>query len=470
MTALPPGIEPDSGRLLFEQWAEERLLGSAMVYAGSFERVSTIVKSSDFAKSTSREIWRVITQIGNRGGYPDLITVMDHLDAAGLLEAIGGHPFLAELCINAIDANLETAAKIVRNLAIRRRLISASTKISSAALHNTDIDQISQTVYGLVESAFGDQLLSDHVQNNADVMLAIAESLDQRTKSTSSILGRSTGLIDIDNRIDGLCDSCLYILAARPRMGKSALALQIAINVAKYYELPVYIWSGEMPSKQVGIRQVIQKTGIPGGKIRKANLSNQEWDDCEKAMLELKDLPLIIDDQGALSIQELRIRTRREQAKRGNLGLIVVDYLQLMDAEGNNREQEVANISRGLKALAKELNCPVLALAQINRSVEQRADKRPQMNDLRESGAIEADADAIAMLYREVVYNTTTALPNVAEVIWRKNREGDEGTDGLLFDGPTLTFKNLVGGVPSAIAYGGSVMGSNASNFSMGAQ
>ena len=435
--------------------AEQSVLGGLLIDNMAWDRAGDAVSDSDFYRHEHREIFAAIATLINGSKPADVITVFEHLQSNGKAEACGGLTYLNSLAQSVPSAaNIRRYAEIVRERAILRKLISVSDEIATNAFNPQGravaqiLDEAEGKIFKIGEEG------SRNKQGFIGVDKLTVQLIDRVTElaenGAEEVTGVRTGFIDLDRMTAGLQEGDLIILAARPSMGKTALAINIAEAVAVNEELPVLVFSMEMGASQLALRMIGSLGRIDQSGLRTGRLRDDEWTRLTEAAERLSKAHLYIDESPALNPAEVRARSRRMARQFGKLGLIVVDYLQLMSgtgkSDGENRATEISEISRGLKALAKELHCPVIALSQLNRSVETRTDKRPMMSDLRESGAIEQDADVIMFIYRDDYYNKDSKEPGVAEVIIGKQRNGPTGVVKLTFLKPLTKFDNLAPG------------------------
>lgn len=437
--------------------AEQSVLGGLLLEATALDKVADLMTADDFYRQEHRLIFRQIVRLSEQAKPIDVITVAEALEIAGELDKVGGLPYLGGLAQNVPSAaNIRRYGEIVRERSIMRKLAEVGTDIASSAYNPTGrdaaqlLDEAESKVFEIAEAGSkGKQgfiamppLLSQVVER--------IETLYARD-NPSDITGTATGFTDLDRMTSGLQPGDLVIIAGRPSMGKTALAINIAENVAMDSKLAVAIFSMEMGATQLAMRMLGSVGKLNQHDLRTGRLQDDDWGRLTQALGKLNDAPIHIDESAALSALELRARSRRlhRQNKEG-LGLIVVDYLQLMSSNAGraseNRATEISEISRSLKALAKELHVPVIALSQLNRSLEQRPNKRPVMSDLRESGAIEQDADLILFIYRDEVYNSDSPDKGKAEIIIGKQRNGPIGKIELAFRGEYTRFDNLASG------------------------
>ena len=429
--------------------AEQSVLGSMLISPDSWDKVTEILIESDFYNRSHQYIFKSIIRLLERSQPVDLITVSEDLEHNELLVDAGGFAYLGELAKNTPSAaNVVAYAEIIKEQAIRRELIGAANDISEASFNpegrqSTDILDLAETkVFEIAEKR---TTQSDGPQTLKTVLGSTIDRIDALAKAGSAVTGVSTGYADLDKKTSGLQRSDLIIVAARPSMGKTTFAMNLCENAMLMQDKPVLVFSLEMPSEQIMMRMLASVGRVNQTSVRTAQLNDEDWvklSDAMKLMAEKNNL--YIDDSSGLTPMEVRTRARKIAREHGGISLIMVDYLQLMRAPAfaDNRTLEIAEISRSLKALAKELECPVVALSQLNRGLEQRADKRPINSDLRESGSIEQDADLIMFIYRDEVYNENSPDKGVAEVIIGKQRNGPIGTVRLTFQGQFSRFDN----------------------------
>src|SRR3954449_7861615 len=432
--------------------AEQSVLGALLLDNQAFDRVADLVGPEDFYRDDHRRIWRHIARLIEHNRPADVVTVSEAVEASEDKDKTGGPAYLGALAQNTPSAlNIRRYGELVREKSVQRRLAQVATEIAEGALNPGGkevgqlLDEAESKIFQIAESgARKDQGLLEI----KPVLARVFERIDHlyHRDNPSDVTGVPTGYAKIDQMTSGLQGGDLIIVAARPSMGKTALALNIAEHVAVDNGLPVAVFSMEMSATQLAQRMLGSIARVDQHKMRTGKLSDREWGDLSDAMAKLHETPIYIDEAGALTALEVRARARRLKRQYSKLGLIVIDYIQLMSAtsQGENRATEISEISRSLKAMAKELEVPVVALSQLNRAVDQRPDRRPVMSDLRESGAIEQDADVIMFIYREVVYKPD--LPEeqrgMAEVIIGKQRNGPIGTVKLTFLGQHTRFEN----------------------------
>jgi replicative DNA helicase len=430
--------------------AEQSVLGGLLIDNGAFDKIADIVSDSDFYRDDHRRIFRHITRLIEKGRPADVITVDEAIKSSEDKDKVGGLAYLAALTGNTPSAhNIRRYAEIVRERAIMRKLVEVGTGIADTALNPMGkevgqlLDEAESRVFEIAEAGSRGRQGFIEIQ---PLLTQVMERIDMlyHRDNPSDITGVPTGYTDLDSRTSGLQPGDLVIVAGRPSMGKTALALNMAEHVAVENRLPVAVFSMEMAGTQLAMRMLGSIGHLDQHKLRTGKLSDEDWNRLTTAVGKLHDAPIHIDETPALNALELRARARRLHRQYGALGLIVVDYLQLMEAssQGENRATEISEISRSLKSLAKELKVPVVALSQLNRSLEQRPNKRPVMSDLRESGAIEQDADLILFIYRDEVYNPDTPDKGIAEIIIGKQRNGPIGTVKLTFLGEYTRFEN----------------------------
>lgn len=428
--------------------AEQSVLGGLMLDNEAWLQVAERITQGDFYRRDHNEIFRAIESLANDGKPYDVVTLAEWLGNKELLAAVGGLEYLAELSENTPSAaNIAAYADIVRERSVLRSLVRAGTEIAESGYRTEGrtadelLDQAERYVFEIADRETRSKRGFRRVK---DLLVDALDRIDQLFQRDNPITGVATGFYEVDMMTSGLQPSDLVIVAGRPSMGKTAFAINIAQNVAVKEKLPVAVFSMEMPSEQLAMRMLSSLGRIDQHKVRTGKLGDDDWPRLTHAVGILSEVNMYIDDTPALSPGELRARCRRLSREHG-LGLIVIDYLQLMQVHGSseNRATEISEISRSLKALAKELNVPVVALSQLNRSLEQRNDKRPVMSDLRESGAIEQDADVIMFIYRDEVYDEDSPDKGIAEIIIGKQRNGPIGIRKLRFFGEYTTFENL---------------------------
>jgi replicative DNA helicase len=435
--------------------AEQSVLGSLLQANQAWDRVADILAEGDFYRHEHRLIWRAINRQLEQNKPADVITVAEYLKSTGELATVGDLAYLVALQEGTpTTANLRRYAEIVRERAILRQLAAAARDIADSAYSTGGkpvdqvLDEAEARVFGIAESTTRGRAGFQEIQPLLTQVVSRIDELYHRD-NPSDITGIPTGFADLDRMTSGLQAGDLIIVAGRPSMGKTAFSLNIAEHVALAARLPVAVFSMEMGATQLVSRMLGSVGRLDQHKMRTGRLSDDDWTRVSDALGKLSDIALFIDETPALNAMEVRARARRLARQcGGKLGLVVLDYIQLMSAtsQGENRATEISEISRSLKALAKELDVPVIALSQLNRALEQRPNKRPVMSDLRESGAIEQDADLILFIYRDEVYNKESQDAGKAEIIVGKQRNGPIGTVNLAFLGQYTRFENLAQG------------------------
>ncbi|MFZ9053325.1 MAG: replicative DNA helicase [Woeseiaceae bacterium] len=429
--------------------AEQSLLGGLMLDRESWDKIADVVAVHDFYRKDHRLIFAAIASLAEESNPCDVVTVSEYLDNRGELEAAGGLEYLATLANETPGAaNARSYAKILRERSMLRALISAGNEISGSAFTTEGrsaaelVDAAERLVFEIAESGSRGR---SGFKALKQILPDAVDRIDMLHQSEGDITGIPSGYTEFDKMTAGLQPGELIVIAGRPSMGKTTLAVNIAENAAIGSRVPTAIFSMEMPSQQLAFRMISSLGRVDQTHLRTGRFPDEDWSRINTAVQLMSEAPIFIDDTPGLSPTEIRARARRLQREHG-LGLIVVDYLQLMAVPGSkeNRATEISEISRSLKALAKELALPIIALSQLNRSVEQRTDKRPVMSDLRESGAIEQDADLILFIYREEVYNQDTPRKGIADIAIAKQRNGPIGDFPLTFVGRYTKFENWV--------------------------
>jgi replicative DNA helicase len=434
--------------------AESSVLGGLLLDNGAWDRVGDLLTEGDFYRYEHRMVYGAIGILINASKPADVITVFEQLQSQGKAEEIGGLGYLNSLAQYVPSAgNIRRYAEIVRERSILRKLVSVSDEISTNAFNPKGrpvaaiLDEAEQKIFNIGEEG---ARTKQGFQAMDSLVVALLDRVQEMADNPNDVTGVPTGFYDLDRMTAGFQAGDLIVLAARPSMGKTALAINIAEHVALNEGLPVAVFSMEMGAAQLAVRIVGSIGRIDQGHLRTGKLTDEEWPRLTEAIEKLRTISLHIDETAGLTSSELRANARRLSRQCGKLGLIVVDYLQLMSGstnDGENRATELGEISRGLKMLAKELQCPLIALSQLNRSVETRPDKRPMMSDLRESGAIEQDADIIMFIYRDEYYTKDACKePGVAEVIIAKQRNGPTGVVKLAFLKNITKFESLASG------------------------
>ncbi|MCZ2723279.1 replicative DNA helicase [Marinomonas sp. 15G1-11] len=428
--------------------AERSVVGGLMLDPQAWDKVSEVVVSDDFYRPEHKQIFSVIARLVDDSEPVDMVTIGERLDKRGELDAIGGVAYLMEMVESTPSAaNIAAYAEIVRERSVLRALISTTTDITTRAFNPEGmtaaevLDEAERKIFQIAEGGSkkgGPRIVSE-------ILNVTVDKIDELYHQEGSITGLSTGFTDLDAMTSGLQKSDLIIVAGRPSMGKTTFAMNLVENATMITDLPVVVFSLEMPSEQLMMRMLSSLGKIDQTRMRSGQLQQEDWDKLMSAVKMLKDRKLFIDDTAGISPTEMRSRIRRIARDNGGVALIMIDYLQLMQIPGfsEGRTNEISEISRSLKAIAKEMECPVIALSQLNRSLENRPNKRPVNSDLRESGAIEQDADIISFVYRDEVYNEDTPYKGIAEIIIGKQRNGPIGTCRLSFVGKYTRFEDL---------------------------
>lgn len=443
-TLIPQNIE-----------AEEAVLGAILVNPSVLSKVVEFITPESFYKPAHRYVYESMLQLFNQNERIDIVSVSDVLSFSSKLELVGGRAFINDLSFKTITtSNIEYYAKIVQEKAVKRALINAGSEIVSLGYDLNPTSESLDTAERLIFDIASKKATKDmsHVK---DLVLDTYNKIEHRFNHKDELTGVSTGFYDLDTITNGLQKSDLIILAARPSMGKTAFALNIVQNVAIRAKTPVAVFSLEMSKEQLVQRMLCSEAEIDTQKIRTGNMQRKDWDILANAMNDFTEAPIYIDDTAGCSLTDIRAKCRRLAMEEKELGLVVIDYLQLMEGSGKEeRIQQISAISRGLKTLARELNVPIIALSQLSRAVEQRKDRRPMLSDLRESGAIEQDADIVMFIYREDYYENfnkddgdSGQAPNPvnkgkAEIMIAKQRNGPVGSVELLFQSSITKFKN----------------------------
>jgi replicative DNA helicase len=425
--------------------AEQATLGSMLLDSDAITKALDILSPGDFYKDAHRIIFDTIVSMYEKGEPIDLVTVTEQLRRRDVLDAVGGIPYIASLAsIVPTAANVQYYAGIVKEKAIYRALVKVGTSIAALGYEGAEdvdlaLDQSEQLIFSLSQ-----QRSTDGVADIKVVLMDTFERIESLYETKGRGTGVPTGFKDLDAMLTGLQPSDLIIIAARPSMGKTSLALNIASHVALNENLPVIIFSLEMSREQLAMSLLSAEARVDGQRLRRGQLADEDWQRLSYGLGRLSEAPLYIDDSPTLTALDIRARSRRLKAESG-LGLIVIDYLQLIQgrARNENRQQEIAEITRSLKALARELRVPVVALAQLSRAVETASERRPLLSHLKESGEIETAADVVAFIYREDYYNQNTQKKNVAEIIVAKQRNGPTGSVELMWRKEFTRFENL---------------------------
>jgi replicative DNA helicase len=431
--------------------AEQSVIGGLMLSPETWDSISDTLVEGDFYRREHRLIFRTMSSLVEIQSPLDVITLSEALQSRAELDDVGGLSYLGELATNTPSiANIKAYADIIRERSTLRQLIGAATDTAEDCFYPEGREAgelLSDAEQRISNIAEGRPKVGGPQDANS-LLKSTIEKIDELFNTDGSLTGLTTGFKDIDEQTSGLQNSDLIIVAARPSMGKTALAMNLVENAIMAQDKPVIVFSMEMPAESLIMRMLSSIGRINQTRIRSGNLTEEDWPKLSAAVSKLKDKPLFIDDTAALSPGEIRSRCKRIQREHGSPAMVMIDYLQLMQVPGkeNNRVEEISYISRSLKTLAKEFECPVVALSQLNRGLEQRPNKRPVNSDLRESGAIEQDADVIAFIYRDEVYNEDSPDKGVAEIIIGKQRNGPIGTSRLAFIGEFTRFEDLAFG------------------------
>lgn len=436
--------------------SEQSVVGGLLLDNQAWDKIGDVIRADDFYRYDHRVIFEHIAKLIDGSKPADVITVYESLQSSGKAEDVGGLAYLNTLATNTPSAaNIRRYAEIVRDRAVLRRLITISDDIATSALNpqgkdtKTILDEAESKIFKIAEDGARG---AGGFQDLQPVLSKVVERIDElyHRDSTSDITGISTGFVDLDSKTSGLQPGDLIIVAGRPSMGKTAFSLNIGEHVAVEEGHAVAVFSMEMGATQLAMRLLGSVGRLDQHRLRTGRLTDEDWPRLTYAVEKMQNAQLFIDETPALSSMEVRARCRRLARQCGQLGLVIIDYLQLMGSSspGENRATEISEISRSLKGLAKELNCPVIALSQLNRSLEQRPNKRPVMSDLRESGAIEQDADVILFIYRDEVYNPDSPDKGTAEIIIGKQRNGPIGAIRVTFLGMYTKFENYAGPQP----------------------
>lgn len=424
--------------------AEESILGGILLDPEAIGRVTDRLDAEAFSQESHKLIYRAALTLHSQGKPTDLMSVTSWLHDRSQLARIGGQSKLAALVDRTVSAvNIDQYAALVMDKYLRRNLIHAGHEIAGLGYETaleleSVLDRAEQKIFSITQERPQQGLVPV-----SDTLFSTFQELESR-QDGQALPGLLCDFYDLDTMTSGFQRSDLIIVAARPSMGKTAISLNIARNIAARYKFPVAIFSLEMSKEQLVQRLLASEAGIESNRLRAGTISQNEWEALSRAMGSLSEMPIFIDDTPNTSVMQMRSQARRLQAEhRGELGLILLDYLQLMEGSSDNRVQELSRITRSLKNLARELNVPVIALSQLSRSVESRTNKRPMLSDLRESGSIEQDADLVIMLYRDAYYNPDSPDRDIAEVIIAKHRNGPTGTVKLLFNPQFTQFRNL---------------------------
>ena len=438
----------DKRNIPYSKEAEQSVLGSAFLSKDALQKICDELNEEDFYLEANQKIFKVLSDLNSEGIPVDITIVTDRLESAKELAAVGNIEYLVEIA-NFVPsaANIDYYIGIVHDKSVLRKLINASNEITNSSYTenspvNEILDQAEAKIFDVVQKR-----KTSEFRNIQDVVFKAQSDLEKLSENKSEITGLATGFYEFDKLTSGLHENELYIIAARPGMGKTAFALNIATYIARNTKKNVAIFNFEMSAEQLVNRMLSSIGQINFSRFRNGNFDNNDWKRLSEAVTVLADTNIKIDDTPGVTIADIRSKCRRLASKENGLGLVVIDYLQLITGSSRNqanRQQEVAEISRGLKTMAMELGCPVIALAQLSRAVEGRPDKRPLMSDLRESGSIEQDADLVGFLYRDDYYNkeAMNKEASITEFIIGKNRNGPTKTVEFIFKGSTVTFTN----------------------------
>ncbi len=426
--------------------AEQSVIGSMLIDKEVIPVVMEVLKPEDFYRPDHKEIYDVIIELFDKAQPIDLITVSERLRLHGKLDLVGGLEYLTNIATDVpTTANVKHYAKIVEEKSLLRKLIKASSDIVDLGFNASEevsfiLDKAEQNIFDILQKRSSQGFVPIK-----DVLVDTFNKLEELYNNKGHITGIPTGFVDLDFKTSGLHNSDLVLIAARPAMGKTAFALNLAQNAAVHSGIPVALFSLEMSKEQLVNRMLCSEAMVDSNKMKTGQLEDNDWQKVARALGPLSEAPIFIDDTPGISITEIRAKCRRMKLEH-NLGLVVIDYLQLMQgsrSRSENRQQEISEISRSLKILAKEINVPVICLSQLSRAAETRTDHRPILSDLRESGAIEQDADIVMFLYRDDYYNPDTEKKNIAEIILAKHRSGSTGTVELVWLGQYTKFANL---------------------------
>ena len=446
--------EIDKGNLLPQNIeAEEAVLGAILVNPEVLTKVVETLKPESFYKPAHKFVYEAMLQLFNSNERIDIVSVSDVLSYNSKLETVGGRAFINDLSYKTITtSNIEYYARIVQEKAVKRALIRAGSEIVSFGYDMNPIDESLESAEKLIFDIASKKATTD-LSHIKDLVLNTYEKIEYRYEHKDELLGLRTDFYELDRLTNGLQKSDLIILAARPSMGKTAFALNIAQNVAIKEKVPVAIFSLEMSKEQLVQRMLCSQAEVDTQRLKTGNMQSKDWDKLASAMNDFANAPIFIDDTSGCTLTDIRAKCRRLKMEQKNLGLVVIDYLQLMEGSGREeRMQQISAISRGLKTLARELDIPVIALSQLSRAVESRTDKRPMLSDLRESGAIEQDADIVMFIYRDEYYKKgedddetlKAASKGESEIIIAKHRNGPVDTVKLLFQDNITKFKNPI--------------------------
>lgn len=425
--------------------AEQSVIGSMILDKDAIATVSEIITGEDFYRNDHREIFEAIIDIYDQSKPVDIVTLVERLKQRDTLDAVGGVEYITYVATGVpTTANVKYYTQIVEEKSMLRKLIRSANEIMNMGYEASDevsniMDSAEKQIFDLMQKKE-----SKGVHAIREVLVETINKIEESYKNKGKILGVASGFSDLDRKTSGFQPSDLVIIAARPAMGKTSFVLNIAEHAALHAKVPVAIFSLEMSKEQLVNRMLCSEALVDSQKVKTGMLDDDDWQKIARSVGPLSEAPIYIDDTAGISIMEIRAKCRRLKMKK-NIGLVIIDYLQLMQGRGKteNRQQEISDISRSLKILAKEINVPIIALSQLSRSAETRTDHRPMLSDLRESGAIEQDADMVMFLYREDYYKPDTDKKNVAEVIIAKNRNGSTGSVDLVWMGQFTKFGDL---------------------------
>jgi replicative DNA helicase len=428
--------------------AEQAVLGGILVDPDVLIKLVEIIKAKDFYRPAHQLLFQTIGDLFEKGDPIDGLTLSERLASRGQLELVGGRSYINDLALAVLTTDhLPKYAELIRDKSLLRSLIKAGSEIVGEAYEAEEaahaVDRAQQLVFAVAQQGMASEFT--HIQ---DILPTTFTQIEERNQNKGTLMGVPSGFYDLDNYLSGFQKSDLLILAARPSMGKTAFCLNIATHVALRERKPVLFFSLEMSKEQLVQRMLCSEAMIDAQRIRTGEINEQDFHKLAEAMGRLGDAPIYIDDTPSMSVMEMRAKARKLMLERNeNIGLIVIDYLQLMEGRtgsggGENRQNEIAAISRGLKGLARELKAPVMALSQLSRAVESRIDKKPMLSDLRESGSIEQDADVVMFIYRDEYYNPETDRPGMADIIIAKQRNGPVGNVSLIFRNNITRFMN----------------------------
>ncbi len=426
--------------------AEKAVLGAVLVDSNAMNKIVELLSKEYFYSPQNQIIYECFMTLYNQGKPIDILTVGEYLSANSLLEKAGGREYLSDLMMDTVlISNISYYANIIRDNFTKRKLIQAGSSIIEHTFESPDTQEALENAERLVFE-IAENRTSNEMQPLTDLLYDTIDQIEYRFNNRGSYTGVPSGFYELDNMTTGFQKSDLIILAARPSMGKTAFALNIAQNVAMRSKIPVAIFSLEMAKSQLVQRILCAEAEIDAQRIRTGQLQPKEWERITGILNTLHETPIYIDDTGNVTVSEIRAKLRRLKMQTPDLGLVLIDYLQLIDDKSSSdRIQQISQISRSLKALARELNVPIIALSQLSRKVEERKDRTPMLSDLRESGAIEQDADVVMFIYREEYYDKENPdLKNKAQIVVAKQRNGPTGQFELLFQGNTTKFKNKI--------------------------